>query len=65
MTQLHYLFTRPRGPLPKKMPHKDRPPADDSRTKCRTFSFFLSPVTLAIDPWPWYSNSGEIFIQRT
>jgi len=26
---------------PKKMPHKDCAPDDDSRTKCRTFSFFV------------------------
>jgi len=25
-------------------------PEDDSRTKCRTFSFFV------LDLWPWHSN---------
>ena len=28
---------------------KDRTPEDDSKTKCCTFSFFLSPVTLTFD----------------
>ena len=40
---------RPRGPLPNKMPHKDRAPEDDSWTKCHTFSFFLPPVTLTLE----------------
>jgi len=39
----------PRGPLRKKMPHEDRAPEDDSRTKCRTFSFFFVPGDL--DLW--------------
>ena len=39
-----------RGPetAPEKIPHKDRAPEDDSRTKCRNFRS-LSPVTLTVD----------------
>jgi len=28
-------------------------------------SAFLSLVTLTLDRWPWHSNSGEIFVQRS
>jgi len=35
---------------------RSRAREDRCRTKCRTFSFFLSPVTLAFDLWPWHSN---------
>jgi len=34
------------------MPHEDRDPEDDSRTKCRTLCRFLSPVTFTFDLRP-------------
>ena len=34
------IYATPRTAA-KKMPHEDRASEDDSRTKCRTFSFFV------------------------